>query len=664
MKVLLALIVSICVSMVHGQRCSGKLDESIVGDCAEIGDCRGSIFAAETCEFGRCCIKEGSPLLAPTCINVANFESFYNTSRAKYLRTVLNYGINQAGICSNCQAQAAFLAIASTLTDDFQEDEARGSDASFTADDNKYGNNQTGDGSRFRRRGFFGLRGRTMYSRFQKKMPQYQVLDSPEWAAVAENAILVASQMWKTPDLLNGPALTNEVDGTFFGFSLLWYRLNGNADQLGAGTIRYAEFLRQLQCGGDLYPGQGGGCSYNATHNGICVADCIRGMEEAGEYCGCSGAPGPQCPNSPPHIRCCLDTCSQELKMDLGFVLDASGSIGSSNYKLQQKFVNDLLGRVNVGRNKTHVGIINYSSRSETLTYLNTDHALAQKRDKVNKATYYGQSTNTGLALREASDVFSDKNGLRGPQEGATQVIFVITDGASQDENATLDAADVLKKNGIHLVSVGVGNSLNLNELYRMCTPPSSENYFAISNYAALEQKINQFTSKSCSEPAVIPANVTVVTEVGKEKYKFLKVKIIINGNKIMIKVKLFNGKIKLFYSFKSRNPKDPNDFNVYQPSASTSFRSLSEVKVDDATQHLQKSKSSSNVVTLVTDKPGDDVEFVYVGIKGVEEDNKFEVNFDDCEKVDCRSAASTLAVKFSFILVLLSMLLAMKNIA
>ena len=347
--------------------------------------------------------------------------------------------------------------------------------------------------------------------------------------------------------------------------------------------------------------------------------------------------------------------------MDLGFVIDASGSIGASDYKLQQKFVKDLLERVNVGPNRTHVGIINFSSSSETLTQLNSDYELKQKIDKVKKAYYYGQSTNTALALREANSVFSYENGLRGPEQGATPVIFVITDGASDAQNATLDAADVLKRSGIHLVSVGVGNKLNLDELRLMCTPPSSENYFAISNYAALEQKINQFTSKSCSEPAIIPENVTVVTEVGKQKYKFLKVKIVINRNKIMIKVKLFNGKIKLFYSFKSRNPKDPNDFIVYQPSTATSSRSLSLEKAGNTIQH---SKVTNDVVTLVTDKPDDDVEFVYVGIKGVEDDNRFEVNFDDCQKVDCPSAASTLAIKFSFLPVLLSVLLAMKNIA
>jgi len=54
--------------------------------------------------------------------------------------------------------------------------------------------------------------------------------------------------------------------------------------------------------------------------------------------------------------------------MDLGFILDASGSIASSDYQLQLQFTKDLLARVNVGPNKTHVGIINYSTSLQTLT--------------------------------------------------------------------------------------------------------------------------------------------------------------------------------------------------------------------------------------------------------------------------------------------------------
>ena len=428
------------------------------------------------------------------------------------------------------------------------------------------------------------------------------------------------------------------------------YKLTGGIYQLPTAAIHYAKFLRLLQCGGDLYPGQGSNCTYNATQTGVCVPDCIKGLEDAGEYCGCSGDPGPQCPNSPPHVRCCLGSCNQELKMDLGLLLDASGSIKPTDYTLQKTFAENLLRRSNVGQNKTHVGVINFSNGFETLTRLNTDYDLNAKIRRVNAATHFQSGTNTARALEEANVVFSAAQGLRPVEEGAAQVIFVITDGASDDEKKTLRAADTLKAKGIQLISVGVGDQLRLSELRAMCTPPSSDNYLPIDDFAALDRKLDQFSSKICSEPAVIPENTTVTTEVSKNKYKFLKLKIVIKGNKIMIKVKLFNGKVKLFFSFKSKNPKDPKDFSDYGQLGRTSFRSLLAEWQDKARELVTSKNDNEELVTLVVEKPDEEVDSVYVGIKGLEEENKFDVNLEDCEVVDCRSSASTLTLTFSLL--------------
>ncbi len=428
--------------------------------------------------------------------------------------------------------------------------------------------------------------------------------------------------------------------------------MNGSIEQLSIAVKYYSTFLRQLQCGGDLYSGQGPLCQYNNTHEGTCSADCIKGLEDSSTYCGCSGPKGPQCPNSPKHIRCCLDTCSQELKMDLGFVLDASGSIGASNYQLQLNFTKDLLSRLNVGPNKTHVGVINYSNSTQTLTWLNTDYTLEQKLQQINRATYYSSSTNTALALQQTVTVFSYNRGRRKSEEGVTPVIFVITDGQSDNKAATLRAADVLKQMDIVLVSVGVGDGPSLDELHGICSPPASENYFAISNYNALQQKLSQFTSKSCSEPVIVPSNTTVVIEIIKDKYKFLKVNIVLIGNKILITVTLFNGNVKLFHSFANRNPKDPADFIDYETKTSdvdptfwTKFKS-----------YFQRSAAETNTakngeVTLVIDKPDTKVDFAYIGIKGTEDHNKFELKLDDCATVNC--IASTM--KLSIILVIIS---------
>jgi len=262
---------------------------------------------------------------------------------------------------------------------------------------------------------------------------------------------------------------------------------------------------------------------------------------------------------------------------------------------------------------------------------------LETKLRRVDQARYFGSGTNTALALQQANSVFSYAYGLRQPEEGATPVIFVITDGVSDNRAATIRAAQVLKNNGINLISVGVGNGPDIDELHAICTPPASENYFAISNYAALDKKINQFTSKTCTEPAIVPTNTTITGEISKDKYKFLKIEIVKIGNKILISVKLFNGKVKLFYSFTSRNPKDPKDFEDYQS------KSI-------AQSMLKNEKTSSDEVTLVIDKPDEDVEFVYVGVKGVDEDNKFEVKIDDCANVNCKSKASLATIRLSMV--------------
>jgi len=234
--------------------------------------------------------------------------------------------------------------------------------------------------------------------------------------------------------------------------------------------------------------------------------------------------------------------------------------------------------------------------------------------------------------------------GLRAVGEGAAQVVFVITDGASNNQVATLAAANVLKNRSIHLVSVGVGSSLNLVELHGMCTPPSSQNYFAISNYNSLQSKLNQFMAKTCTEPAVVPGNTTVTGEVSQGKYKFFKLKIVFNGNKLMIKIKLVNGKVKLFYSFKARNPKDPAEFM-----SQTSRTFWSEVAERMETK-MNSLKANDGFVTEVIDRPADlDTDIVYVGIKGVEAENKFEVKLEDCQQVKCSSAMTMKTNLFFF---------------
>ena len=204
MRIIVFVVVSSFLSVTYGQTCRGRFNQQITGQCSSIDSCEGTILASDSCEQNRCCVNETAPVAPSTCITEDDFDVLYNTSRATFLREVLNYGIHSAGICNNCQAKAAFLAVAATLTQDFQTDEAMGTDAQFAQDDTKYRNTHVGDGSRFRRRGFFGLRGREMYGRLQVLKPHYLNMTDPEVAALTGSSIDIASLIWNNPELQGG----------------------------------------------------------------------------------------------------------------------------------------------------------------------------------------------------------------------------------------------------------------------------------------------------------------------------------------------------------------------------------------------------------------------------------------------------------------------------
>ena len=164
-----------------------------------------------------------------------------------------------------------------------------------------------------------------------------------------------------------------------------------------------------------------------------------------------------------------------------------------------------------------------------------------------------------------------------------------------------------------------------------------NENYFAISNFSVLNQKLNQFTSKTCSEPLLISSNSTITIEISKNNYKFLKDDIVKIDNKNLLTVTLLNGNVKLFYLFSKRNPKDSEDLIDYEKTSSTADSST----WPSTKSYFQRSSMTTTIrknggITLIIDKSDTNVNFIYIGIKGLEEDNGFQLKVDDYAEVYC----------------------------
>ena len=129
----------------------------------------------------------------------------------------------------------------------------------------------------------------------------------------------------------------------------------------------------------------------------------------------------------------CSTACKKSL--DVGLILDGSGSVGSANFKKATGFLADLVGNLAVSPQGTHVGVIVYNSKA-TLNFnlaKSEYHALAKLQAAIRALSYPGGGTRTDLALEMAANqIFSSAGGDR---SDAANVLVVLTDGKTSSNS-------------------------------------------------------------------------------------------------------------------------------------------------------------------------------------------------------------------------------------
>ncbi|XP_051938851.1 collagen alpha-3(VI) chain isoform X16 [Hippocampus zosterae] len=164
-----------------------------------------------------------------------------------------------------------------------------------------------------------------------------------------------------------------------------------------------------------------------------------------------------------------ITTTTAEAKKDIVFLLD--GSDGTrAGFPAMRNFVEQVLEKLNVGANKDHVSLVQYSTDPEANFYLNT---YTTKEDVVNAIRGLrhrgGRPLNTGAALRYLRDnVFTNSAGSRRTQ-GVPQILILLNGGRSFD---SVDApASALKQHGVFTISIGTQNS-DSSELKKISHDP------------------------------------------------------------------------------------------------------------------------------------------------------------------------------------------------
>ena len=214
-----------------------------------------------------------------------------------------------------------------------------------------------------------------------------------------------------------------------------------------------------------------------------------------------------------------IDKLGTNSKLDVGFIIDGSGSIRDTNPKdgsfdnwdVLLEFVADLINHL--PEPGTRVGAVVFSQTANVVFHLNKYSNLSDASAAILRLRHPNSDTNTAAGLAIAKNaLFNTKNGNR---ENVKDVAVLITDGNSTiNTNLTIPTAQRLHKDNIRIICVGIGKKGNTSELVAISSPPHAygKDYVTVANFSSLqglnESILNSILGDETVETLPIAGNI------------------------------------------------------------------------------------------------------------------------------------------------------------
>ena len=150
------------------------------------------------------------------------------------------------------------------------------------------------------------------------------------------------------------------------------------------------------------------------------------------------------------------------MKSDIMFLVDSSGSIGPENFEKMKTFMKNLLDKIQIGEDKSRVGVVQFSHYSKEEFQLDKYFTQKEISDAIDGMSPISDNTLTGSAITFVDPYFTESKGGRSMVK---KFLILITDGEAQDD--VRDPAKALRDKGVVIFSVGVygANRTQLEEI-------------------------------------------------------------------------------------------------------------------------------------------------------------------------------------------------------
>ncbi|XP_065920074.1 uncharacterized protein [Dysidea avara] len=288
----------------------------------------------------------------------------------------------------------------------------------------------------------------------------------------------------------------------------------------------------------------------------VCFPECKPGQCCMDGKCYCFDADNNTMKECP--VEC--DTAG--LRLDLVFIIDSSGSIGSSNFNALKQSIENIVTPLTISRRGTRVAVVQFSTDVSLLFNLNAHEEKESLLEAIRNIRYIGGFTDTAEALRLLrTSTLNELLGVR-PVEGIP-VAILITDGQSNNPTDTkLQALALRNSTEFEVFVVGIGNNVRKDELINIAGDPQSVIQIENFNASEFDRFENLFAVQACRASDSVPPDTDVTSTVGQGAVDYYRVQIPDEG--VTLRFDVEDGRVLICGSRANRNP-DCRDASTYE---------------------------------------------------------------------------------------------------
>nr|XP_013011153.1 vitrin [Cavia porcellus] len=193
----------------------------------------------------------------------------------------------------------------------------------------------------------------------------------------------------------------------------------------------------------------------------------------------------------------CSKTCLNSA--DIGFVIDGSSSVGTSNFRTVLQFVANLSKEFEISDTDTRIGAVQYTYEQRLEFGFDKYHTKADILNAIKNVGYWSGGTSTGAAIHYTLEQLFKKS-----KPNKRKLMILITDGRSYDDVRI--AAMAAHQKGVITYAIGIAWAAQ-DELDIIATHPARDHSFFVDEFDNLYKSVPKIIQNICTEFNSQPRN-------------------------------------------------------------------------------------------------------------------------------------------------------------